>query len=57
MTRVLTRFHCPCILKCIMIILFVFCLLLFFVARLFVRAVVETDQYHALTSPDIAKFR
>ena len=57
MTRMLTWFHCPCIFKCIMIILFVFCLLLFFVARLFVRAVVETDQYHALTSPDIAKFR
>ena len=29
----------------------------FFVARLFVRAVVETEKYHASTSPDIAKFR
>ena len=33
------------------------CLLVFFVAWLFVCAVVETDQQQASTSSDIAKFR
>ena len=33
------------------------CLLVFFVAWLFVCAIIETDQYHASTSPDIATLR
>ena len=45
-----------CILKYILI-MFVFCLLVFFTAWLFVCAVVEIDQYYESTSPDIAKFR
>ena len=35
----------------------ILCHLIFFVAWLFVCAIVERDQYYASTSPDITKFR
>ena len=38
-------------------VVFILCLLVSLVAWLFVGAIVETDQYHASTSPDITTFR
>ena len=48
--------HSSCILKCIIIMLILFCPLVFFVAWLSVCTVVETHQYCTSTSPDITKF-